>query len=443
MEEKIIQYLSDVLPFERIQVRNALSLLEKGATVPFIARYRKEHTQGLNEEQIRTIQEKYEYQVHLENRKEEVLNRIEKSGMLSDTIQKQVCACTKLVEVEEIYRPYKQKKKTRAQIAIAYGLEPLADSIQSLPRSFDETMLDGYINAHVHSRQEAVQYAKDIIAQRVGDDPKIKKKIFDSMWNHGRIQTKEKKDHGDDAGIYRMYYNDSEPVSRIADHRIMAVNRAEKEKVISVSVTCNETYILNWIMHRMIRYPNSPCTRFVQEAIEDGTKRLAFPSVERMVRSELTEKAQMNSIRVFSMNLEKLLLQAPLKDKTIMGLDPAFRTGCKLAVIDQQGRKLCVDVIYPHPPKPRVAESKKKIAALCQMYHVDIIAIGNGTASRESEAFIANVIKEYRLPVSYAIVSEAGASVYSASPLAKEEFPNLPVEQRSAISIARPVIGTH
>ena len=277
----------------------------------------------------------------------------------------------------------------------------------------------------------------DILAQQFSEDRALRDTIFTSMMKYGRIETQMKKDAEDEKKVYRMYYDFSSRIDRIANHQIMAINRAEKEKVITVHVTCNEDYIQNWANRHFVRYPHNPCAIYIEQAIQDSLKRLTLPSLERLVRSQLSEKAQTSSMDVFSMNLEKLLLQAPLKDKTIMGFDPAFRTGCKLAIIDASGKALCVDVIYPHKPNQKLSEAKRKFVQLCTNYHVDIVAIGNGTASRESEAFVANVIKEYHLPVVYSIVSEAGASVYSASKLAIEEFPDLHVEQRSAISIAR------
>lgn len=275
------------------------------------------------------------------------------------------------------------------------------------------------------------------MAQRVSENEKVRNKVFDSMLNHGFIKTQEKKEHNDQQKVYRMYYDYSEKVTTLASHRIMAIDRGEKEKVLSVHIESNEDYLMNWTKRNLIRYPNSPSANYYALAIEDGLKRLVIPSVERSIRCQLSEKAQQQSMDIFSMNLEKLLLQAPMKNKIIMGFDPAFRTGCKLAIINEQGRNLHVDVIYPHPPKPKKLEAEKTLVSLCQQYHVNIIAIGNGTASRESEAFVAQTIQKYGLDVAYTIVSEAGASVYSASKLAIEEFPDLHVEQRSAISIAR------
>ena len=403
MDENIISLIAKELNISISQVKNTLELLEEGATVPFIARYRKERTKGLDEEQIRVIQENYAYQVNLAKRKEEVLARIETLGKLDDEIIKNVNACTKLSQVEDIYRPYKQKKKTRASVAIANGLQPLADTFMSFPRYFKETELDVYINENVKDRDAAIQGACDIIAEKVSDDVDVRNKILDSMTNYGRIVTTEKKDHEDAHKVYKMYYDYSERVNTLAPHRVMAIDRGEKEKVLNVSISFNEEYIENWVCRRFIRFTNSGTSEYVRAAILDGLKRLAYPSIERMVRSALSEKAHESSIDVFSMNLEKLLLQPPMKDKVILGFDPAFRTGCKLAVIDASGKKLTVDVIYPHQPNAKVRDSEQKLVQLCKEYHVNLIAIGNGTASRESEAFVANTIKKFNLPVSYSV----------------------------------------
>ncbi len=436
MEEKIIKAISEQLKIQQSQIENTLSLLQEGATIPFIARYRKEMTKGLDEEQIRVIHEEYEYELHLEKRKEDVLRLIETQGKISDDIVHAVHACTKLSQVEDIYRPYKQKKKTRASVAIQNGLQPLATLIMSQPKQFHVDYTQ-YLNEHVKSEEDALQMARDIIAEMVSEDTKVRNKIYDSMMNYSNIETQAKKEHTDEAKVYRMYYDYAEKISRVAPHRIMAIDRAEKEKIINVKIALNEEYISSWVSRRYIKYSSSPCAPIIETAILDGLKRLAIPSVERMVRSELSEKAQESSIDIFSLNLEKLLLQAPLKQKVILGFDPAFRTGCKLAIIDATGNVLKIDVIYPHPPNAKVQQAKDTFVSLLHTYKVDLVAIGNGTASRESEQFVANVIKEYNLKVAYSIVSEAGASVYSASKLAIAEFPNLSVEQRSAISIAR------
>ena len=439
--EHIIAPIASRLHIQEEQIIKTLQLLKEGNTVPFIARYRKEVTKGLDEEQIRTINEEYQYQVNLEKRKEDVLRLIEQQGKLNEELQKKVMACEKLSQVEDIYRPYQQKRKTRATDAIAKGLKPLAvwllkQEINGKP----EQEAKQYITQDVPSVEAALQGAKDIIAEMVSDDAAIRERVRNSMQRYGKIVTKEKKKHNDDKKIYRMYYDYSERISTLASHRIMAIDRGEKEKVVSVSIDFDKEYMENWAVQRFTRKRQGAASDLVKEAVEDGLKRLVYPSVEREIRSALSEKAQEQSIGVFSMNLERLLLQPPLKDKTVLGFDPAFRTGCKLAVIDKNGKLLTISIVYPTPPNARIEQAEQTICELCTKYSVDIIAIGNGTASRESEAFIANLIRKKQLAVAYTIVSEAGASVYSASKLAREEFPNLQVEQRSAISIARRVI---
>ena len=360
---EIITAIAQELKIKKEQVENTLKLLEEGNSVPFIARYRKERTQGLDEEQIRIINEQYEYQVNLKKRKEDVLRLIQTQGKLNDEIVKNVNACTKLSQVEDIYRPYKQKKKTRASVAIQNGLLPLAEKILSQPRFFDEKDILPFVKEEIKSIEEALQGAKDIIAEKVSEDVKVRNKIHDSMMQYGRIKTVAKKNHGDEACVYKMYYAYEEKLETLAPHRIMAINRAEKEKVLNVSIEINEDYIYTWVKKCFIRYANNVCTPIIEEAIQDGLNRLAYPSIENMVRAQISEKAHESSIDIFSMNLEKLLLQAPMKNKVILGFDPAFRTGCKLAVIDASGKKLCVDVIYPHKPNAKVKEAEMNAEA--------------------------------------------------------------------------------
>lgn len=439
--KEIIEPIAQQLKVKTGQVEAVLSLLEDGATVPFIARYRKEMTGALDEEEIRLIQEQYAYQVNLAKRKEDVLRLIETKGKLTDDIKHAIAACTKLSQVEDIYRPYQEKRKTRATEAIAKGLEPLAKWMLNCPRNGSvEEEAKQYMNEKVASIEEVIQGAKDIIAEVVSDDAKVRERIRESMERFGRLITKEKKKHGDEKKVYKMYYDYGERVSSLAPHRIMAIDRAEKEKVISVKIEIDEERQMEWVNRRYTRKQASVADAYIVEAVADGLKRLVFPSVEREIRNELSDKAHEQSINVFSMNLERLLLQPPMKNKTVLGFDPAFRTGCKLAVIDTTGKMLEVSVIYPHEPNAKVKQSEEKMLDLLKRYPIDIIAIGNGTASRESEAFVANLIKKYHLEVSYTMVSEAGASVYSASKLARVEFPDLHVEQRSAISIARRVV---
>lgn len=434
----LIQPIAVALNIQESQVVNTLKLLEEGNTVPFIARYRKEMTKGLDEEQIRLINEQYEYQSNLEKRKEDVARLIETQGKLTDEIRASIEACVKLSQVEDIYRPYQQKRKTRARDAISKGLMPLAEYILSLPTYGSiEEQAKQYLSEQVFTSEEAILGASDIIAEKISDDIQIRNKLSDSMAHYGYMVCKARKNHNDEKKVYRMYYDFKTRVSSLANHNIMAIDRAEKEKIISVTIEFDKAYCIQFAINKLTKKRSTIAQSLIEAAVNDGLSRLAIPSVENQLRNELTEKAQLASMDVFSMNLERLLLQPPLKDKTILGFDPAFRTGCKLAVIDASGKMLTVSVIYPHPPNAKVNEAKQEMLRLIQSYQVQVIAIGNGTASRESESFVASLIKEYQLSVSFVMVSEAGASVYSASSLAREEFPDLHVEQRSAISIAR------
>ncbi|MBR3311003.1 MAG: RNA-binding transcriptional accessory protein [Solobacterium sp.] len=438
MNENIIRAIASELKVGIDQVKNTLSLLEEGNTVPFIARYRKEMTKGLDEEQILFIQKQYDYQNKLAERKESVLKLIEEQGKLTDEIRKSVAECTKLSQVEDIYRPYMQKKKTRAAAAIKNGLQPLADWMLGMPQEGDLMQeAEKYVSETVKNAEAAVQGAKDIIAEVVSDNAKQRWAFKDFITNTGVIETKLKKDAKDENQVYKMYYEYSEKVTQIADHRIMAIDRAEKEKVISVSFVFDEEHLQEEALKNLTHGKESVVLDALREAAEDGCSRLLFPSVEREIRSELSERAQTKSIEIFSMNLEKLLLQPPLKGRIVLGFDPAFRTGCKLAVLDETGKMLKIDKIYPHAPVGKVEEARKKMLDLIKRYNIEIIAIGNGTASRESEKFVADLIRDYHLSVSYAIVSEAGASVYSAGDIARAEFPDLQVEERSAVSIGR------
>lgn len=436
--EEIIRRIAENLNVLPVQVENALKLLEEGNTVPFIARYRKEMTQNLDEEQILFISKEYEYQNNLKKRKEDVLRLIETQGKLTEEIIRAVEACEKLSQVDDVYRPYQQKKKTRAANAISKGLEPFADYLMSCPKTGSvEKEAEKYVNEQVGTVEDALQGARDIVAERVSDDPKLRWKIKDSIENYGKIVTKEKKNHEDTDHVYQMYYDRTERISTILPHRIMAIERAENEKVISVSIDYDQGWLINYAVRGITRNRFTVAQSQIEAAVSDGCKRLAFPSVEREVRSELKEKAHKQSIEIFSLNLEKLLLQPPMEGKTILGFDPAFRTGCKLAVIDNTGKLLKIEVIYPHQPVNKKREAAKILCDLYQQYHYEIIAIGNGTASRESESFVAEVIRNHHLDVQYTLVSEAGASVYSASELARAEFPDLTVEKRSAVSIGR------
>lgn len=440
MNEQIIKEISNTSNIKISSIQNVLKLLEEGNTIPFIARYRKEVTGNLNEEQIREISEVYEYQVSLQKRKEDVIRLIDEKGMLTEELKNNILNCQKLVEVEDLYRPYKEKKKTKATEAIKNGLEPLAKIIMSFPEKIDfNEFAQKYLNENVKTIEEALQGSKYIIAEWISDNASYRKWIRNNMYHKGIIISKIKKNGeiNDQTKIYEMYYDYKEQVKYIKPHRILALNRGEKEGILSISINIDNDEIISFLQKKLIKNEKSPSTPLVIEAIKDSLKRLILPSVEREVRAELTEKGENSAIQNFSNNLENLLLTPPIKDKTVLGFDPAFRTGCKLAVIDKTGQKLEIAVIYPHKPHNKYEESKKIITNLVNKYNIDIIAIGNGTASRESEQFIARVIKEEKLPVEYIIVSEAGASVYSASKLAIEEFPDLTVEKRSAISIGR------
>lgn len=435
MNEDIIKQIALELNIRIEQVKSTLKMLEDGNTIPFIARYRKEVTGNLDEEQIRSISEVYEYQVNLLKRKEDVIRLIDEKGLLTDKIKTEIMNASKLVEVEDLYRPYKEKKKTKATEAIKNDLEGLAKIILSFPKEL--YTVDKFLNDNVKTKEDAIEGAKYIIAEYISDNAYYRKWIRNDIYNNSKIVTKKKKNAVDEKKVYEMYYDYSEDVKYIKPHRVLAINRGEKEGVLSVSLEYNKEYIYNYLEKKLIKDENSECAVYVKDAIVDSYKRLIGPSVEREIRSELTEKSEEGAIEVFAKNLENYLLTPPMKDKMILGLDPAYRTGCKLAVIDYTGQMLDIKVIYPHEPKNDFEGSKKIVLDLIDKYNIDIIAIGNGTASRESETFIANVIKDAKRSVSYIIVNEAGASVYSASKLAIEEFPNLHVEERSAISIAR------
>ncbi|MCI5984653.1 MAG: RNA-binding transcriptional accessory protein [Firmicutes bacterium] len=432
----IINEICNILNIKKEQVVNTLKLLEEGATVPFIARYRKETTGALNEDEIRKINEYYEYQVNLFKRKEDVIRLIDEKGLLTEELKNSILNASKLVEVEDLYRPYKEKKKTKATDAINNGLEGLAKIIMSFPTkgNIDE-ITKKYLNDKVKTKEEAILGASYIIAEWVSDNAYYRKSTRNYIYNNGIIVCKVKKNANDPNKVYEMYYNYSEKINNIKSHRILAINRAEKENVINVNIECDDEKIINFLYSKIIR-KESYVESIIKNAINDSYKRLIKPAIEREIRSDLTDKASSDAIDSFGLNLEKLLLTPPLKEKWVMGLDPAFRTGCKLAVIDPTGKMVEIAKIYPHEPVKKYEEAKMQVKALLDKYKIEIIAIGNGTASRESEAFIADTIKDYK-NVNYIIVSEAGASVYSASPLAKSEFPDLQVEERSAVSIGR------
>lgn len=438
MNEKIIKNIASDLNVKDSQVASALKLLSEGATIPFIARYRKEVTGALDEEQLRKINEVYAYEVNLLERKESVIKLIDEKGLLTDELKEKILNAEKLVEVEDLYRPFKEKKKTKATDAINNGLEPLAKMIMSFPTKGDITSLTSkFINDKVKTVEEAVTGASYIIAEYISDNAYYRKWLRSFIFKNGFIISKKKKDAEDEKKVYEMYYDFKEEVSKIKSYRVLAINRAEKEKIVTVSIDVDDAKVISFFEEKIIKNKESFVTDIVKNAIKDSYKRLIFPSVEREIRAALSEKAEDVAIKNFSENLENLLLTPPIKDKMVLGFDPAYRTGCKLAVLNPVGKVLKIEKIYPHPPVNKYEEAKSKTIDLINKYNIDIVAIGNGTASRESEKFISDVIKSIDRKVDYIIVSEAGASVYSASPLAIKEFPDLVVEERSAISIGR------
>lgn len=438
MNEKIIKNIANDLNVKDSQVASALKLLSEGATIPFIARYRKEVTGALDEEQLRKINEVYAYEVNLLERKESVIKLIDEKGLLTDELKEKILNAEKLVEVEDLYRPFKEKKKTKATDAINNGLEPLAKMIMSFPTKGDITSLTSkFINDKVKTVEEAVTGASYIIAEYISDNAYYRKWLRNFIFKNGLIISKKKKDAEDEKKVYEMYYDFKEEVSKIKSYRVLAINRAEKEKIVTVSIDVDDAKVLSFFEEKIIKNKESFAVDIVKNAIKDSYKRLIFPSVEREIRAALSEKAEDVAIKNFSENLENLLLTPPIKDKMVLGFDPAYRTGCKLAVLNPVGKVLKIEKIYPHPPVNKYEEAKSKTIDLINKYNIDIVAIGNGTASRESEKFISDVIKSIDRKVDYIIVSEAGASVYSASPLAIKEFPDLVVEERSAISIGR------
>ena len=441
MNELIIKEIANNLNITENQVNVVLTLLSEDNTIPFIARYRKEATGALDEETIRSINEVYEYQVNLLKRKEDVIRLIDEKGMLTDEIKNNIMACSKLVEVEDIYRPYKEKKKSKATEAIALGLEPLAKMIMTFPTTGDvDKLCSKFINDKVVDSNAAMTGACFIIAEWVSDNAGYRKWMRSYYYKNGIITSSKKKDAVDEGNIYEMYYEYNEPVKSIKPHRILALNRGEKEKILNVSIDVNKDEILAYLERKLIKNDKSFVTNYVKDAIADSYKRLIAPSIQREIRSEMTEKGEEAAIDNFGKNLEALLLTPPIKEKVVLAFDPGFVNGCKLAVIDKTGKYLDSCVVKPFlkgSEEKNIKISKEVVAQLIKKYNVDIIAIGNGTASRESEKFCSEMIKEYNLNCKYVIVSEAGASIYSASPQAIEEFPDLAVEKRSAVSIGR------
>ncbi|MGE1145457.1 Tex family protein [Bacillus pumilus] len=435
----LLKQIATELKLSTKQIESVIKLLEDGNTVPFIARYRKEQTGSLDEVQIQTISERYTYIQNVMNRKEEVIRLIAEQDKLTDELKQKIEQAHKLQEVEDLYRPFKQKRKTKANVAKAKGLEPLADYILTLPSDEIEKKAASFINEEkeVTSVEEALEGAQHIIAEQLADDPDMRKWIRSETYQKGSLITSGKDIESDEKNVYEMYYDYQEPIKKIVPHRILAVNRGEKEGILKAAIEPPAENIRFYLDKQVIKGKQTTARPFIEAAIDDAYKRLIQPSIEREIRKELTEKAEEQAIHIFAENLRKLLLQPPMKGKRVLGVDPAFRTGCKLAVVDDTGKVHHIDVIYPHPPVQKKSEAKQKVKEIIQSSNIEVIAIGNGTASRETEQFIADLIQELDQPVSYLIVNEAGASVYSASALAREEFPDLQVEERSAISIAR------
>ncbi|MCY8063162.1 RNA-binding transcriptional accessory protein [Bacillus spizizenii] len=435
------QQIAKEIGLSQKYVESVIRLLEDGNTVPFIARYRKEQTGSMDEVQIQTISERWQYIQNLNQRKEEVIRLIAEQDKLTDDVKRKIEQSVKLQEVEDLYRPYKQKRKTKATVAKSKGLEPLADYILTLPRDnrLAETS-DQYISEEkeVFTREEAIEGAKHIIAEQISDEPSFRKWIRQVTFKRGTIKSAAGKSADtDEKNVYEMYYEYEEPIAKVVPHRVLAMNRGEKEDILKVSIEPPADHIKAYLEKQIIKNRSTSVKEILQETIEDSYKRLIQPAIEREIRKELSEKADEQAIHIFSENLRKLLLQPPMKGKTVLGVDPAFRTGCKLAVSDETGKVLKIDVIYPHAPVNKTKEAHEKVKAILDQHQVEMVAIGNGTASRETEQFIVNVLKDMPRKIYYVIVNEAGASVYSASELAREEFPELQVEERSAVSIAR------
>ena len=446
MEQQYFEITAHQLPQLRPhQIKEALKLLEDGNTVPFIARYRKEMTGSLDEVQLREIQKTYVQVAKLEKRKADIISKIDEQGKLTAALKAKINQADNMQLLEDLYLPYKQKRKTKAQIAKDAGLEPLARYVLGF-NSGIATEAAKYLNPEkeIKTVDDALQGVHEIIAEAFGENVQLRDWVRQNTLKHGEIVSKAKDEEADEKGVYQLYYDFEQPISKMASHQTLALDRGEKEKIIRVKVELDEQFVLRYFHSRFIGSRQGEAAPIIENAYTDAYRRFIRPAIEREIRKQLTEKADEKAINVFGDNLYHLLMQAPLKGKTVLGLDPAFRTGCKLAVIDPTGKFLAKAVIYPHEkakgqkPDPKLrAEAKEKLKALINDYHVEMVAIGNGTASRESEAFVAEVLKEISTPVYYVIVNEAGASVYSASQIARDEFPDFNVEERSAVSIAR------
>jgi len=445
MYEIITKNLAAKLKINEKYITNVLNLLEEGNTIAFIARYRKELTNSLDEVAIKLIQDEFNYLKSLEERKEEVIRLISEKGLLTDDLKAEILKQDKLQRVEDLYRPFKEKKRTKATIAKEKGLENLAKYILKLPKSLSELNKEArkYINneKEVNNEEEAIRFALDIIAENISDNAKYREYVLENTKKFGQITSSLKKggEEKDENSTYKNYYEYGERVSKIASHRILALNRAEKEGIIRVSIDNDKERLCQYILRGITRNRDTEIAKILFECIEDSMKRLIYPSIEREIRSDLTKKAEEDSVVIFSENLKQLLMQSPLKNKKILGIDPAFRTGCKMAVVDEYGNFIDKMVIYPHKPASieKQEKSKKDLIRFITKHNINLIAIGNGTASRETEKFVVENLKEVGLKIDYIIVNEAGASVYSASEVAREEFPDFNVEERSAVSIAR------
>ncbi|MDT2522789.1 Tex family protein [Enterococcus raffinosus] len=441
LNQDIIQLLNkELTEYRPQQIKVVLNLLTEGNTVPFIARYRKEMTGTLDEVQIREIEERYNYLENLEKRKQEVLRLIDEQGKLTAELAQKIQQSAKVQKVEDLYRPYKQKRRTKATIAKENGLEPLADYLMSFPQSGDVyAKAEEFISEAVTTPEEALQGAHEIVAEQISDNPDFRTWIRTFTKNKGVYQSKVKNAEKDEKDVYEMYYDFAEPINKMVSHRVLASNRGEKEEILKVSIVVEEEKIFDYLERHLVTNNRSITVEFIREAYKDSYKRFIGPAIEREIRNELTEDADEQAINIFGENLRNLLLQPPLKGKVVLGFDPAYRTGCKLAVVDETGKVLAIEVIYPHKPAP---QAKRQAAGpafqtLIKKHNVEMVAIGNGTASRESELFVAEQLKQIHQQVFYVIVNEAGASVYSASDIARNEFPDLQVEERSAVSIAR------
>lgn len=440
MSEQLINWVATETSIKQNIVQKVIDLIQEGNTVPFIARYRKEATGGLDEVQIKSVHDQWTYAVNLKERKEEVIRLIDEQGKLTPELKAEIEAATQLQRIDDLYRPYRKKRRTRATIAKEKGLEPLAEMVWKQ----EDFAIEGEAKKYFSEEHELTTMAdvmagvNDIIAEWISDDPKFREHIRKETLKHGQMVSEVRDEEADAKGVFEMYYEYHEAIRSIVSHRILALNRGEKEKVLRVVIEPPVEQLIEFLEKEIIHVTNE-CAPVIKEAIADGYKRLIQPSIEREVRNYLTEKAEKQAINVFSENLKNLLLQPPLKGRTVLGVDPAYQAGCKLSLVDETGKMLAVQIIYPTPPRKDVAGAEKVIVELTNTYDVELIAIGNGTASRETEQFIADVLQKNGLDIPYLIVDEAGASVYSASDLAREEFPDLDVEERSAVSIARRV----